>query len=110
MAWTGCADRVTREDAMAREATKRVVDAPGPEMNSDEMRLRELCKSFMERSTALIYKGKKRETAAMDYFVGAVAGAKLAGKEDFAEHIGRWVVMLLRPRGYSEVERLAKGE
>jgi hypothetical protein len=80
------------------------------EPDTDQKKLGELGKAFVERASALSYKGKKRDAAAMDYFIGAAAGARLSGNEDFAERIGRWVIMLLRVRGYSEVERLAKGE
>jgi hypothetical protein len=68
--------------------------------------IKALAKSFIERSTELGYKGKKRDGAALDYFVGAVAWAQHTGDE--ATNWLSRIAWLISVRGYSEVESIAK--
>jgi hypothetical protein len=66
--------------------------------------VRHLCRGFIERARQLNLKGKKREDAAMDYFVGAAKAMELypTNEEDYKVLHG-WVVLLLSTRGYAVV-------
>ena len=63
---------------------------------------------FIERAAALELKGKKRDDAALDYFVGAAAGAELAGDGKLAAQLGAVAVMIVAIRGYIGVAELAR--
>jgi hypothetical protein len=67
-----------------------------------------ICARFVERANALNYKGKKGDSAALDYIVGAKVGAELAGNEALAKHLETivWVVSI---RGQLEVRHIAAG-
>jgi hypothetical protein len=62
---------------------------------------------LIERAAALGLKGKKRDDAALDYFVGAAAGAELAGDAKLACHLGVVSAMIISVRGYIGVAELA---
>jgi hypothetical protein len=69
--------------------------------------IKALAKSFIERSTELGYKGKKRDSAALDYFIGAAKLLEIDGDEEAANYLGR-LAWLISIRGYKEVEEIAK--
>lgn len=73
-------------------------------------------KDFVRRSQALGYKGKKRNDAAIDFLAGAIAALEALkanrGNQTVAElsnHLCAVTAMLIAPRGYAEVERMAEG-
>lgn len=68
---------------------------------------RGIASAFIERSKALEYKGKKRDNAALDYFIGAAKCLELTGDEETASYLGR-LAWLISVRGYSEVETIAE--
>ena len=70
--------------------------------------LKHLCQQFVERSKTLEYKGKRRDDAVMDFFVGALS-AMSPDHPDY-EHVAAVTAMIFSVRGYSEVERIAKRE
>lgn len=72
--------------------------------------LQTLASRFVERANALHYRGRRRDDAALDYFLGAATGASIAGDETLALALGNLTGLVLSLRGYAEVERLAKGE
>ena len=73
--------------------------------------LKELSIKMVERANALGLRGKKRDDATLDFFVGAVNALYLAGKKKDADHIATVTAMILQTRGFDEVARLAwKGE
>lgn len=67
----------------------------------------ELAKSFIERSEALGYKGKKRDDAALDYFCGAAKTAQFLGNESLYQHLSVVVVTIVSVRGFFGVNQLA---
>ena len=66
-----------------------------------------LAAKFIERADALGYKGKKRDDAALDFFVGAGAVAAETGNAELAMHLTRVVVMIISVRGFFGVKELA---
>jgi hypothetical protein len=71
---------------------------------------RGLAKLFIERAEHLGLKGKKRDDEALSYFVGAVQGARAAGADDLAEHLGRISYLVIAVRGYFGVNEIANRE
>lgn len=69
-----------------------------------------LCESFIGRAELQELKGKKRDTAAIEFMCGAIAALDAVGKVDEANHLAMVTAMLICTRGYDEVERIAKGE
>lgn len=68
---------------------------------------RTLARRFIERAEELGYKGKKRDDAALDYFVGAAVLAELQGNKLLYEHLGRVALFVIAVRGYFGVKELA---
>lgn len=66
-----------------------------------------ICKVFVARAHNGEMKGKARDRAALEFIVGANAGAFHAGNNDLCSHL-QTIAFLVSVRGYSEVERLAK--
>lgn len=78
-----------------------------------------LALGFEERAWALGLKGKARDRAALDYFVGAAAALRFMSQDHSltehargialarAEHVERWACMVLTVRGFSEVKLVA---
>lgn len=62
-----------------------------------------LAEAFVERASQLDYKGKKRDDAALDYFVGAAISAKLKGDNGLHDHLGRVGLFIIAVRGYQGV-------
>jgi hypothetical protein len=65
-----------------------------------------LAEKFIERSTALKYRGKKRDAAALDYFCGAATMAELNGDTALSEHLGWVLAVMIAVRGYTAVLEL----
>lgn len=65
-----------------------------------------LAESFVNRAKELEYKGKKRDGAALDFWLGAAAWAYATGPADTADYLTR-LAWLISVRGYSEVELIA---
>lgn len=78
-------------------------------MSNAKTTLHALAVAFVERSKTLEYKGKKRDAAVMDFFLGAALALELEGKQEVAEHIKRVTCWILAIKGYSEVELMARG-
>lgn len=66
-----------------------------------------LCKVFVNRSTNIFLKGKKRDAASLEFLCGASAGAAEAGNKDLADHLEK-IAFFVAIRGFSEIERIAK--
>lgn len=81
------------------------------------MKMQTVAQLFVKRSEALGYKGKRRDAAAVEFFMGAYAGAHTAANGDaaidaekYAQKILNVTVMLICTRGYAEVVRIAEGK
>lgn len=68
---------------------------------------RALARRFIERSEVLDYKGKRRDSAALDYFIGAASALELAGHHEVANHIKMVSVLVIAVRGYFGVKEIA---
>ncbi len=73
-----------------------------------------LAKLFVHRATELELKGKKRDDAAIEFFMGAYAGCHTLsmGNKDSAagmaaDHILRVTSMVICVRGYAAVKEIA---
>lgn len=66
-----------------------------------------LAQRFIERAEALGYKGKARDKAALDYFVGAATLADLQANHALAQHLGTVSALIVSVRGYFGVRELA---
>lgn len=53
-------------------------------------------------------RGKKRDNESFEFMVGAWAALEAAGLEKEAGHLGVVLSMLIAPRGFAEIERIAK--
>lgn len=71
--------------------------------------LKTLCKTFVERAEHQGLKGKARDTAAIEFMVGAYA-ALTATEHPEANHVGTNLQLVICTRGYSEVKRVAEKE
>lgn len=71
--------------------------------------VRAIARSFIERATALNYRGKKADDAALDYFCGAIKTAELSGDMALCQALGRNAVMIVSVRGYIGVSQIANG-
>lgn len=59
---------------------------------------------FVERAEALGLKGKKRDDAALDYFLGAAAIARAQDNKPLENHIGRVALLVIATRGFKGVQ------
>lgn len=66
-----------------------------------------LAKRFIERAEALQLKGRRRDNAALDYFVGAAVLAELNGDADLSNHLGTISALIISVRGFFGVKELA---
>lgn len=66
-----------------------------------------ICANFVSRAEYQGYKGKKRNDAGMDFIAGAVAALEAMGHDSEAKHLLMVASMIVAPRGYGEIERLA---
>lgn len=71
--------------------------------------LKTLCKTFVQRAEHQGLKGKARDTAAIEFMVGAFAALE-ASKHPEANHVGTYTQLAICTRGYSEVKRVAEAE
>lgn len=65
--------------------------------------LKVLCQGFKDRAEGRELKGKRRDDAAIDYFVGAVRALQVIENEH-ARHVETWLVLVLSVRGFRAVE------
>jgi hypothetical protein len=65
--------------------------------------IKAICHGFVERAEALNLKGKKRDDAAMDYFVGANRALVAMGHAEEASAIGTWTAFVLAHQGYRAI-------
>lgn len=73
--------------------------------------VQELCKAIVARVDGTeLGKGKKAADCALNMFAGAAYLATACNSKTLADHITRVAVMLVAPRGYSEVVRIAEGK
>ena len=72
------------------------------------LKAHELALKFVERSNALQLRGKKRDDAALNFFVGASLGACLAGDLELGNHLSNLAVFTLSFRGYAGVELIIR--
>lgn len=79
------------------------------EIAERKARAKQLAQHFVERSAAQGYKGRRRDVMAVEFFVGALAGAHVAGDDTLAQHYSL-LAHLVTIRGYSEVEHWANKE
>jgi hypothetical protein len=71
--------------------------------------VKELCKKFVGRSEAQFMKGKKRDSAALEFLLGAAAACDAIGDRTGYTCIMSWVAFLLQFHGYKAVAEEAKG-
>lgn len=69
-------------------------------------RVRLVAQRFVDRATELGMKGKRRDAAALEYFVGATALAEAIGDSLLYEHLGRITAFIIAIHGYAGVQRL----
>jgi len=69
-----------------------------------------VAKGFLERAKALGYpkSGKRVDSAALDYFVGAATAAQLAGDAAFFEVLKNYAFLGVSFRGINAVRELAE--
>lgn len=69
-------------------------------------RVRAVAQRFVDRATELGMKGKRRDAAALEYFVGATALAEASGDNLLHQHLGRITAFIVAIHGYAGVQRL----
>ena len=67
----------------------------------------QLSRQCVERMDWLQLKGKRRDDAAIHFFVGSAQGLAWAAQAEAAAHVAQWTSLVLAVRGYAEVLRLA---
>lgn len=65
---------------------------------------------FVERSTTLDLRGKRRDEAAVDFFCGAGVALAAAGMDAEATRIAVVTQLVVATQGYPAVRRMAEGE
>ena len=68
---------------------------------------RAVASGFIERAEALGLKGKTRDKAALDYYVGAARALELAGEEKAANVIAAQATMIVCVAGYTGIVQIA---
>lgn len=66
-----------------------------------------LAQAFIERAVARNYRGKKRDDAALDFFIGATNLAQFTGDAALTQHLKTILVLIIAVRGFKGVEELA---
>lgn len=69
-------------------------------------RVRAIAQRFVDRATELGMKGKRRDAAALEYFVGAAALAEAIGDNLLHQYLGRVTAFIIAIHGYAGVQRL----
>jgi hypothetical protein len=72
--------------------------------------IRTVCKGFVERSTALGLKGKKRDDAALNYVVGATKAYQFIGRDDLVSALSMFLSFALTLHGYKAITDELKGQ
>ena len=70
--------------------------------------LRAIAQAFVNRSEACDFKGKRRDTLALEYFLGAAAAYHAANMTAEFDHVTRVCAFLICTRGYDYVQELAQ--
>ena len=70
------------------------------------LQVQALCRLLIERVDALKLKGKKADSEALAFVVGAMSGARIGHDEALASHL-QAIVFLVSIRGMFEVRRIA---
>lgn len=70
----------------------------------------DLARQFIVRAEEQGYKGKRRDDAAVEFFLGAYSMLLLGSEDEEAARLFRWIAMLLITRGFSAVEEAAARE
>ena len=78
-------------------------------METTNQTLKALCEAFVKRSKELGYKDKRRDTLAMEFFIGATLALDQADHAE-AFSIRLFTVLLLATRGYSEIVKVAESQ
>jgi hypothetical protein len=73
-------------------------------MATRETIVKELCEKFRGRCHAASIKGKKRDAAALEYFVGAAMALSLAGQGELADAITSFISFGVVVRGAAAVD------
>ncbi len=66
-----------------------------------------IANNFCTRAAELEMKGRARDKAALEFFLGAAAGLLAAGNTIAGNHVLRVAAMLITTRGYAEVQAIA---
>lgn len=70
--------------------------------------IKELVRAFVTRSETLRLKGQKRDDAALEFFCGAAAALRIAGRAEDYEHVARVTGLVIAVGRYRAVERIAR--
>lgn len=70
----------------------------------------DLSRRIVARCEAMELKGKKRDDATLNLWIGAIHGAHIAGNAEIAGYLERVAVMVICVRGFSEVKHMAAQE
>jgi hypothetical protein len=76
--------------------------------NEMSQQIKRLAELFLERSTGLGYKGKKRDDFALEYFVGAAALARVTGQEDLCQRLSALVNYTISIKGFIAVNEILR--
>ncbi len=66
-----------------------------------------MARRFKQRSETMGHKGKKRDDAALEFFIGAAIALSVSGQNDLAEALTVAVSFDISFHGYTAIERLA---
>ena len=72
--------------------------------------IQKLAQRFVGRAAETRMRGKKRDEASLEFFLGAAALAEAQGDEPLCQHILKISGWMISIRGFKAVEELAKGE
>lgn len=82
--------------------------APAAEAQAAQLerrrKVRAVAQRFADRATELGMKGKRRDAAALEFFVGATALAEASGDELMHQHLGRITALIIAIHGYAGVQ------
>lgn len=65
----------------------------------------QLARDFKDRAEVLGYKGKRRDAAMLDFWIGAWSALVAVGLAEEAKRVGMTAAFILAPRGYGELHR-----
>ena len=79
-------------------------------MKNTNETIKNLAKAFVRRSNTLGLTGRKRDVAAVEFFVGCCCALWEAGQHKDAEMLENTVYFFVAPRGYRAVTHLASDQ